>query len=54
MTGPLPLARQLGEKLGSDPIPEVQPINQNVWRFRRQDLWPAEVWEEMQRIWNDE
>lgn len=56
MSGVLPLARELGEKLGGDPFvqpierpdPIAPPMRVNL------SLWPAEVREQMQRILNGE
>lgn len=53
LSGIMPLTRELGEKLGGDPwckpIPELQAITgpQRPTRGR----WPADVWEEMQAIY---
>lgn len=46
----MPLSRELAEKLDVEPIPELQPIQNSPFRPRRQDLWPADVWEEMEAI----
>ncbi len=48
----LPLARKLGDAMGLDPIPEVEPITQTVWRAQRRDLWSPEALAEMKRIWD--
>jgi hypothetical protein len=50
----MPLARQLGEKLSLEPIPELEQIAGNTFRCTRKDIWPPDVWEEMNRIWNGE
>ena len=49
MSGILPLARQLGEVVGTDPIPVIEQINgpQRPTRGR----WPADVWTEMEAIY---
>lgn len=52
--GVLPLARELGDKLGAAPIPPVQPIINHQFRPTRADLWPPEVWDEMQAIYRGE
>lgn len=35
-------------------IPELQPVEATVLRPSRQDVWPPEAWDEMQRIWRGE
>jgi hypothetical protein len=52
MTGILPLARLLGEKLERDEIPTIEPVTTSLYRCTRRDLWPPEAWEEMDAIWN--
>lgn len=54
MTGPLPIARKLGKLLKRrDEIPVAEPIQRRVAYPSRPDVWPAEMWAEMQRIQND-
>jgi hypothetical protein len=46
-----PLARKLGEALGVEQtIPPLEPVGKQPFRCIRQDLWPPEVWAEMEAI----
>ena len=52
--GILPLTRELGGYFEqSKPMDEPGPIDAPVFRPRREDLWPPEVWAEMQAIYAD-
>ena len=57
--GVLPLARQLGDNLGGEPagLPAIEraaQIENYPTRPRRRDLWPPEIWAEMEQIRNGE
>lgn len=55
MTAPvMPLARKLGELLDAKPIETLRPIDTSFARPVRKDLWPADVWAEMQAIYRGE
>ena len=54
MTGIMPLARKLGEMLDAREIPPLETMDRQVWKMRRKDLWPPEVWDEMEAIWKDD
>ena len=58
MTSIEQLVDDLGEKLGGDPwikpVEKPQPVETPVRRFSNPDVWPAEEWERMQRIWRGE
>lgn len=49
-SGILPLTRQLGDVLDCRPVPITEPI-MPPRRPSRRDMWPAETWAEMQRIY---
>lgn len=51
MTGVLPLAREFGKMLDTrEEIPVAEPIQRRPYYPSRRDVWPPEVWDEMQRI----
>lgn len=50
MTGPMPLARRLGEMLYEKPLPELEQINLMPVLPTRRDLWPPEVWAQVEGI----
>jgi hypothetical protein len=50
----MPLARQLGDKLDRDPIPEIEAATVYPVRCGRRDIWPVDVWAEMEAIRNGE
>lgn len=45
---------ELGGHFERKPIERPQQIQTQVYRLRRQHLYPPEVWAEMQAIWNGE
>ena len=47
--GIMPMARRLGDYLGLEPIPAIEPIS-GPYRPRAGN-WPPEVWAEMQAIY---
>jgi hypothetical protein len=50
MSGTMRAARALGKLLGAEPIPEITPAAVSVRYPVNRDMWPPEVWEEMERI----
>lgn len=51
LDGIMPLARKFGEMVGAGgEIPACPQISDHQFRFRRKDLWPPEVWAEMESI----
>jgi hypothetical protein len=52
--GVMTLARQIGDKLERDPIPEIEAATVYPVRCGRRDIWPVDVWAEMEAIRNGE
>jgi hypothetical protein len=53
--GVMPLARELGERLDThEAIPTLEPITKRPQRMTRKDLWPADEWAKMEKIWRGE